>query len=334
MPRLRPSARQLARLVGIDPSRYAAKVPPPGPKAFVEAITLRSDDPVLEKQGPAIEAVNGSLTVPASRCSGRPAPAPLRSSAPSDEATAEQVAESNGRSRPATRSARTGSSSATTSSCAARPGSRSRPSSAAPTAASSTSASSSPRCPPRGEPLEAQPRPRAQTAAEHALAKQTSRPTALVAVRVSTGEVLAAAVGPGAKGSTLALAGKAAPGSTFKIVSSLALVRKGATADSRCRAPRRSPSTGGASATTPATPRTSSATSRCRPPSPSRATRPSSASTRRSARTTSPPRRSRSAWARSSTCRSPASSGRCRRPTTSSSTPRRSSARAGSRPRR
>jgi cell division protein FtsI/penicillin-binding protein 2 len=50
---------------------------------------------------------------------------------------------------------------------------------------------------------------------------------------VSTGEVLAAAVGPAANGSTLALAGKGAPGSTFKIVSSLANVRKGATADTK-----------------------------------------------------------------------------------------------------
>ena len=48
---------------------------------------------------------------------------------------------------------------------------------------------------------------------------------------MSTGEILAAAVGPGADGTTLALAGKAAPGSTFKIVGSLANVRKGATAD-------------------------------------------------------------------------------------------------------
>jgi cell division protein FtsI/penicillin-binding protein 2 len=70
----------------------------------------------------------------------------------------------------------------------------------------------------------------AQTAAEKALAKQTKHATALVAVRVSTGEIVAAAVGPGTKGNDLALSGRAAPGSTFKLASSLALVRKGATA--------------------------------------------------------------------------------------------------------
>ena len=90
------SAKQLAGLVGIDPTRYAAKVSSAGAKAFVEAITLRSDDPVLAKQGPAIEAVKGSLTVPALKVLGptRTFAAPILGSV--SEATAEQVKDSGG----------------------------------------------------------------------------------------------------------------------------------------------------------------------------------------------------------------------------------------------
>ena len=90
------SAKQLAGLVGIDPTRYAAKVSSAGARAFVEAITLRSDDPVLAKQGPAIAAVKGSLTVPALKVLGptRTFAAPILGTV--SEATAEQVKDSGG----------------------------------------------------------------------------------------------------------------------------------------------------------------------------------------------------------------------------------------------
>ena len=54
---------------------------------------------------------------------------------------------------------------------------------------------------------------------------------ALVAVRPSTGAVLAAANGPGTGGVNIATYGQAAPGSTFKTVSTLALLRAGLTPD-------------------------------------------------------------------------------------------------------
>ena len=53
--------------------------------------------------------------------------------------------------------------------------------------------------------------------------------SALVAIRPSTGEILAAANGPGNGGQNLATFGQFAPGSTFKTVSSLALLRAGLT---------------------------------------------------------------------------------------------------------
>jgi cell division protein FtsI/penicillin-binding protein 2 len=56
--------------------------------------------------------------------------------------------------------------------------------------------------------------------------------SALVALRPSTGAIVAAANGPGTDGYDLATYGQVAPGSTFKIVSSLALLRSGLTPES------------------------------------------------------------------------------------------------------
>ena len=69
-----------------------------------------------------------------------------------------------------------------------------------------------------------------QTKAEELLAG-VGPASALVAIRPSTGEVVTAANGPGTGGQNVATFGQAAPGSTFKIVSSLALLRAGLTPD-------------------------------------------------------------------------------------------------------
>ncbi len=53
--------------------------------------------------------------------------------------------------------------------------------------------------------------------------------SALVAVRPSTGDLVAVASGPGSKGYGTATIGQYAPGSTFKVVSALALLRAGVT---------------------------------------------------------------------------------------------------------
>jgi cell division protein FtsI/penicillin-binding protein 2 len=65
-----------------------------------------------------------------------------------------------------------------------------------------------------------------QRAADNALKSQAKK-TALVAVRVSTGEVLAVANGPGGGDVNLALTAQVPPGSTFKMVSALALLDAG-----------------------------------------------------------------------------------------------------------
>jgi cell division protein FtsI/penicillin-binding protein 2 len=76
----------------------------------------------------------------------------------------------------------------------------------------------------RGEPLETTLDLRAQNAAERAVsdAKDT---TSVVLVKASTGEVLAAANAPGPTSYNTAFVGRYAPGSTFKTVSSEALLK-------------------------------------------------------------------------------------------------------------
>ncbi|WFE31823.1 penicillin-binding transpeptidase domain-containing protein [Micromonospora sp. WMMD975] len=66
-----------------------------------------------------------------------------------------------------------------------------------------------------------------QNAADTALRGQKRR-SALVAVRISDGTVLAAANGPGAAGENLAFTAQVPPGSTFKMVSALGLLDRGA----------------------------------------------------------------------------------------------------------
>jgi cell division protein FtsI/penicillin-binding protein 2 len=62
--------------------------------------------------------------------------------------------------------------------------------------------------------------------------------SALVAIRPSTGDVLAAASGAGGGGLSTATVGQYAPGSTFKVVSSLALLRSGVTPSTPLSCPR------------------------------------------------------------------------------------------------
>ena len=67
----------------------------------------------------------------------------------------------------------------------------------------------------------------AQAAADAALATVTTQPSALVAVRVSTGQVIAVANGPAGGGFDTALLGQIVPGSAFKIVTTTALLEQG-----------------------------------------------------------------------------------------------------------
>ncbi|MEV6812593.1 penicillin-binding transpeptidase domain-containing protein [Micromonospora sp. NPDC051296] len=78
-----------------------------------------------------------------------------------------------------------------------------------------------------GEPVKTTLDVATQNAADQALRGERRR-AALVAVRVSDGAVLAAANGPGASGENLAFTAQVPPGSTFKMVSALGLLERGA----------------------------------------------------------------------------------------------------------
>ena len=67
-----------------------------------------------------------------------------------------------------------------------------------------------------------------QNAADRALASDSKHRTALVAIRISDNAVLAAANGPGTQAQNFAFAAQVPPGSTFKMVSALGLLDKGA----------------------------------------------------------------------------------------------------------
>lgn len=87
-----------------------------------------------------------------------------------------------------------------------------------------------------GQPLPTTLVPEVQAAAESALAG-LANPSALVALRTTTGEVLAVANGPDGGSANTAFAGQYAPGSTFKVVSTAALLATGLSADQQVDCP-------------------------------------------------------------------------------------------------
>jgi len=224
------SATGLAVLVGIDPTAYSKAVMAAGAKAFVIALTLRADDPLATSRADAIAAIPGAVRVPGKSTLG-PSPTFARGLLGTvGEATAEIVQASAGKVRTGDMVGLSGLEQRYDAQLRGADGLKVR--------AAGTDASGKPsardlftRDPAPGKPLTITLDPAAQNAAEAALGASATTPTALLAIRPSTGEILAAANGPAANGQTLATNGHAAPGSTFKIVSALALLRAGITPD-------------------------------------------------------------------------------------------------------
>jgi cell division protein FtsI/penicillin-binding protein 2 len=81
--------------------------------------------------------------------------------------------------------------------------------------------------PVQGTPLRTTLDQTVESAADAALSTITNQPSALVAVRVSTGQVVAVANGPAGGGFDTALLGQIVPGSAFKIVTTTALLEQG-----------------------------------------------------------------------------------------------------------
>jgi hypothetical protein len=218
------SARQLARLVGIDAADYAKRVEASGPLAFVEAIVYRQDEVppgvlrgVRRTKGGA--AIVGELPLAPTKGFA----APILGSV--GEVTAEMIQEHPDLYQVGDVAGLSGLQERYDAQLRGTSGQE----------VNAVGADGKTREIFRvdamdGQPLQLTMDADLQTAAERALA-DVGPASALVALKASTGEILAAANGPGNNGYNMATYGQFAPGSTFKSVSSLALLRAGDTPD-------------------------------------------------------------------------------------------------------
>jgi cell division protein FtsI/penicillin-binding protein 2 len=215
------SARRLAQLVGVDAAAFAKQVAGTGPRAFVQALVYRRTEvPPRVLAGlsaiPGARAISDKLPLAPSKDF---ASAILGTVGP---ATAEIVKASKGRIHAGDDVGLSGLQKRYDEQLAGTRGEE----------VVATDAQGGARRilftadPVAGKPLSTTIDPTLQTLAQKVLA-DVGPASALVAVRPSTGDLVAVASGPGSKGYNTATYGRYAPGSTFKIVSALALLRAG-----------------------------------------------------------------------------------------------------------
>lgn len=243
------SARRLAALVDVEATSYAREVDDAGAQAFVEAITLRAEADERPDDGD-VKAIPGALALEDEQML-----APSRTFARSllgtvGEATKEDVDASRGAVVTGDQVGLSGLQKRYDGQLRGTPGvqvvrAELKPSggaSASPSPSPEPSASPAPAPelfsaePVAGEPLQTTLNPGLQRLGERVLAR-TKPGSALVAIRPSTGAIVAAANGPGARDQALATTGQYPPGSTFKVVSALALLRAGLTPTSPVSCP-------------------------------------------------------------------------------------------------
>jgi cell division protein FtsI/penicillin-binding protein 2 len=224
------SARRLAALLGIDVKGFVKQVDAAGPKAFVEGIVYRQQDAPADVMSTLSDikgagAVSGTLPLAPTKDF---ASAVLGTVGP---ATAELVTSSKGRIQPGDVVGLSGLQKRYDEQLAGTRGAT----------VVALDGQGQKRTlfevdPQPGSSLHTTLDLKAQNAAQRALAG-VGPASALVAVRPSTGDLVAVASGPGSKGYNTATYGRYAPGSTFKVVSALALLRAGLTPQSRVSCP-------------------------------------------------------------------------------------------------
>ena len=243
------SVRRLAQLVRIDAKAYADKVAAAGPRAFVEAIVFRAADPARPRNR-EVFAIPGALPIEADQMLAptRDFARPIIGSV--GEATKEIVDKSDGKVVAGDQIGVSGLQQRYDQQMRGAPGVRvqlvgAKPPRSSVSPSPSPSSSTAPAVAPvtvfevkpvAGKPLQTTLNIALQGLAEKTLAG-TKPAAALVAIRPSTGAVVAAANNAGTKGQSLATVGRAAPGSTFKVVSALALIRAGLDPTSTVRCP-------------------------------------------------------------------------------------------------
>lgn len=223
------SARRLAAVVGVTPADLEKAVAAAGPRAFVPAIVMRRED-VTSRLLQQVDAVPGARGI-----SDHLPLAPSKDFAAAilgtvGPATAELVKDSDGRLRAGDDTGLSGLQKRYDEQLFGEPGIKV---SALPADHEALTAAAEARVlfeadAQAGTALKTTLDPRLQAKAQQLLAG-VGPASALVALKPSTGAVLVAASGPGSKGLNTATFGQYAPGSTFKVVSSLALLRAGLT---------------------------------------------------------------------------------------------------------
>ena len=215
---------QLARVdVELDGAALLARATAAAPDAFVEVVTLR--EAIYQQVRPELQALPGTVFRRETRPlapSGEFARALLGTAGP---ATAEVVEASGGRVRAGDVAGLSGLQAQYDEQLAGQPGLRVEAVSEEAETVDPVAVYERPAA--AGTPLRLTLDPAVQQAADDALGAAAT-PAALVAVRATTGEVLAVANGgAGGAGYNRALLGRYPPGSTFKIASTLALLREG-----------------------------------------------------------------------------------------------------------
>ena len=218
------SATQLARLVDVDAAAFRASVEAAGAQAFVEAITYRVEDvPTAVTRGR--DAIKGALFVATELplAVTREFAAPILGTV--GEVTAEMIKDDPERYQLGDVAGLSGLQArydeqlqATSGVVVNAVGSDGKERELFSTGSAD------------GKPLRLTLDADLQSEAE-ALLSDVGPASALVAIKPSTGAILVAANGPGNGAQNLATFGQYAPGSTFKAVSSLALLRRGLTPD-------------------------------------------------------------------------------------------------------
>ena len=231
----RRAAGAVARLVEVDAAALTKQVTAAGPRAFVQAIVYRSNE-VPAGLRDRIAAVPGASaladTLPLAPTKDF-AGAILGTVGP---ATAELVKDSDGRIRAGDEVGLSGLQKRYDEQLAGTRGTTVSAVQPAGTGQAGRRRTLFTTDPVAGEPVRTSLDTGAQEVAQRALA-DVGPPSALVAIRPSTGELVAVASGPGSKGYNTATFGQYAPGSTFKIVTSLALLRAGVTPSSPVSCP-------------------------------------------------------------------------------------------------
>ncbi len=226
---LASSARALAQLVEVDAAELVKEVGAAGPKAFVEAIVLRSSDlagvPARLQAIPGAVAIEDTLPLAPTREFARPILGTVGA------VTAEIVEKSRGVYRAGDEAGLSGLQARYDEQLRGTVGVRIDAVAADGERRPLQTFDAEP-----GEPLHLTLDPDLQVTAEGLLAN-VEPASAIVALQPSTGQVLAAASGPGGGGLSTATVGKYAPGSTMKVVSSLALLRAGLNARSAMACP-------------------------------------------------------------------------------------------------